>query len=186
RGLFGISINAQTKTITVNPHLPASWNSASLKHIAVGSNIVDLLVEQTSSSVTVRIQGQNPGRIRLASSLPGARQLAIGGIEIPRAPVEIEPEISAPLPGARTESARVLSQTRSDRTLTFTLEGLAGSEFRIPLFENAHLQKLVVTGAKLQSPTGQQKHLADVPPTVLTGHFPPGTGWQTVTVTLTW
>ncbi|HUX45920.1 MAG TPA: hypothetical protein VMV57_14320, partial [Terracidiphilus sp.] len=47
RGLFGISINAQTKTITVNPHLPASWNSASLKHIAVGSNIVDLLVEQT-------------------------------------------------------------------------------------------------------------------------------------------
>ena len=28
RGLFGISIDAQTKTITVNPHLPASWDHA--------------------------------------------------------------------------------------------------------------------------------------------------------------
>ena len=26
RGLFGIDIDAQTKTITVNPHLPASWD----------------------------------------------------------------------------------------------------------------------------------------------------------------
>ena len=27
RGLFGIDIDAQTKTITVNPHLPAGWDS---------------------------------------------------------------------------------------------------------------------------------------------------------------
>ena len=26
RGLFGIDIDAQTKTITVNPHLPAGWD----------------------------------------------------------------------------------------------------------------------------------------------------------------
>ena len=29
RGLFGIDIDAQSKTITVNPHLPASWDHAS-------------------------------------------------------------------------------------------------------------------------------------------------------------
>ncbi len=28
RGLFGLDIDAPTKTITVNPHLPAGWNSA--------------------------------------------------------------------------------------------------------------------------------------------------------------
>ncbi len=33
RGLFGISIDAQTKTITVNPHLPASWDGAAVKHV---------------------------------------------------------------------------------------------------------------------------------------------------------
>ena len=27
RGMFGISVDAQTKTITVNPHLPAGWNA---------------------------------------------------------------------------------------------------------------------------------------------------------------
>ncbi len=27
RGLFGISIDAQSKTITVNPHLPAGWDA---------------------------------------------------------------------------------------------------------------------------------------------------------------
>ncbi len=45
RGLFGISIDAATKTITVNPHLPASWGSATVKHISVGNDTVDLLFD---------------------------------------------------------------------------------------------------------------------------------------------
>ena len=32
RGLFGISIDAQAKTITVNPHLPASWSHDGFSH----------------------------------------------------------------------------------------------------------------------------------------------------------
>ena len=35
RGLFGIDIDAQTKTITVNPHLPASWDHAEVMNLSL-------------------------------------------------------------------------------------------------------------------------------------------------------
>ena len=37
RGLFGIDIDAQTKTITVNPHLPANWDRAYIENLALGT-----------------------------------------------------------------------------------------------------------------------------------------------------
>ncbi len=43
RGLFGISIDAQSKTITVNPHLPASWNSAEVRDLQLSANKTSLL-----------------------------------------------------------------------------------------------------------------------------------------------
>ena len=186
RGLFGISIDAQAKTITVNPHLPATWNGAKIRHVTVGSDTVDLLFTRLGSDITVKVQGKNAGRIELATSVPGARQFAGERLEIPEPGVEAEPEISAPFPGARTESARVLSQILADNLLTLTVEGPAGSEFRIPLFVKWHLQKLGVRGAALESPNELEKHFATVPSEILTGHFPPGTGWQTITVSLTW
>ncbi len=186
RGLFGIDIDAQTKTITVNPHLPASWTQATIRHIAVGNETVDLLFTQILGAVTIRIQAENAGRIKLATSVPDARQFAGEHLEIPGPGVEVELGVSAPLPGARNESARVLSQTVSDNLLTLILEGPAGSDFSIPLFVNLHLQKLGISGAVEQSNVKSERRNTIVPPTVLTGHFPPGEGWKTITVTLTW
>ena len=37
RGLFGISIDAQSKTITINPHLPATWDHATVKDLHIGN-----------------------------------------------------------------------------------------------------------------------------------------------------
>ncbi|HTX75314.1 MAG TPA: hypothetical protein VMD29_03835, partial [Terracidiphilus sp.] len=37
RGLFGISIDAQTKTITVNPHLPADWSGADVRNLPLSA-----------------------------------------------------------------------------------------------------------------------------------------------------
>ena len=186
RGLFGISIDAQTKTVTVNPHLPAGWTGAGIRHLAVGNDTVDLVFTRLGSDLIVKVQGENAGTIKLATSMPGARQFAGERLEIPGPGVEVEPEILAPLPGARTEFPRVLSQTLSSKHLALTLEGPAGSEFRLPVFVSWHLQKLDVDGATLESPSESDKRRATVPAEVLTGHFPPGEGWKTITVTLTW
>ncbi len=48
RGLFGISIDAQTKTITVNPHLPAGWEHAEVKNIHVPSGTTSLYFTRNS------------------------------------------------------------------------------------------------------------------------------------------
>ena len=42
RGLFGISIDAQTKTITVNPHLPAEWDHAEVTGLQLPGGKADL------------------------------------------------------------------------------------------------------------------------------------------------
>ena len=185
RGLFGIDIDAQTKTVTVNPHLPASWGTAKISHLAIGNDTVDLLFTQSFGEVAVRIQGANGGQLKLATSVPGA-QLQSEHIEIPPPAIQIEPAFSLALPGTRTESMRILNQTVTDRGATLLLEGPAGSQFRVPLFLNWHLRKLDVTGAEEQPLDDSEKRRARIPQSVLTGHFPPGEGWKTITVTLTW
>ena len=186
RGLFGISINAHTKTITVNPHLPASWALAKIKHLAIGKDTVDLLFTQMLGVLTVEIQGDNAAEIKLATSIANAKQVGGERLEIPRPPVEIEPAFQAPLPGARSASIRVLNQTLAAHNLTFTLEGPAGTEVRIPYSVNDSRIKLTASGAELPDLYGEHRTYAMGQPLQLTAHFPPGTGFQTITVTLTW
>ena len=47
RGLFGIDIDAQTKTITVNPHLPASWDMPEILGLQVPGGKADALLHMT-------------------------------------------------------------------------------------------------------------------------------------------
>src|SRR6201998_651281 len=42
RGLFGIDIDAQTKTINVDPHLPPNWDHAEISNLRVGAESVGL------------------------------------------------------------------------------------------------------------------------------------------------
>jgi glycogen debranching enzyme len=186
RGLFGIDIDAQTKTITVNPHLPVGWKSAVVSHINVGSDTVDLLFTQQLGDVVVQIKGENKDHIKLVSSNPDARELANDRVGIQGPGVVIEPELSAPVPGDRTKSFKVISQTFEEHKSTITIEGPAGTEFRIPVYLFWHLRKLDVSGAKLQGPQKQHNPEEAAPNDLLSGSFPPGEGWKTITVTLTW
>jgi len=186
RGLFGVDIDAQTKTITVNPHLPVGWKSAVVSHINVGSDTVDLLFTQQLGDVVVQIKGENKDHIKLVSSNPDARELANDRVGIQGPGVVIEPELSAPVPGDRTKSFKVISQTFEEHKSTITIEGPAGTEFRIPVYLFWHLRKLDVSGAKLQGPQKQHNPEEAAPNDLLSGSFPPGEGWKTITVTLTW
>ena len=176
RGLFGLTIDAQSKTITVNPHLPASWDHAEVRNLHVGRETVDLLLARTGGALTASLEA--PAGIRLISAVPGAKQLTASKVSIPLPAVEVGDIAQAPLPGDRTHAPRVLNATYEARRLTFTLEALAGSEVQLPLVENAPKLKLTAQGAELNTDTISAPRL--------TVHFPQGGEWQTETVTLTW
>ena len=183
RGLFGITIDAQSKTITVNPHLPATWDHAEVRDLRVGSDTVDLVFSQTHDALTVSLQSATGVNLRCEDSL--VHSFSKGNLVIARAPLEIGPIFNPPLPGNRTLSFRVLHQQRSDRKLTLTLEGPAGSDVQLPLVLNAMNLNLHAEGATLPTASDAVPHTPDAQPT-LHIHFPSGSGFQTITVTLTW
>jgi glycogen debranching enzyme len=183
RGLFGISIDAQSKTITVNPHIPATWDHAEVRNLRIGSDTADLIFTQTHDALTVSLRSATGVKLRCEDSL--VHSFSNGNLLISRAPVEIGTFVEPPLPGSRTQSFRVLSQQRADRKLTLTLEGPAGSDARLPLVLNAMNLNLHVDGASLPTATDAVPHAPGTQP-MLRVHFPEGTGFQTLTVTLTW
>jgi hypothetical protein len=186
RGLFGISINAQTKTITVNPHLPASWDHAEIRNLHVGDETVDLSFVQTNSEVLIREKASGVSALKLRSDRAEAKSLPDDGMSIPRPTVEIGPFFQEPLPGARTQSMRVLNEEYADRKLTLLLEGLAGTQAQIPFFVHPLGTSVRAAGADLSAPGARSGPDASPAPQTATAHFPPGEGWQTITVTLTW
>ena len=185
RGLFGITIDAQTKTITVNPHLPASWDHAEVKNLRVDNNSADLLFTRSGGLLTVEIKSSKDAQIRLATSVPGVRNLGPEKIEILRHAVEVEPSFEAPIPGSRTESMRVLKEDYAERRLTITIEGRAGTDARLPIYTTDARIKLSAAGADLPIPASHEP-VATAQPQKMIVHFPPGEGWKTITVTLTW
>jgi glycogen debranching enzyme len=175
RGLFGISIDAQTKTITVNPHLPAYWNNASIRNLQVAGESLDMAFSRTKDETLVSIKSNMPSGIKLVSTEAGAKLLPNGQISIPRPAVDIGTSFRAPSPGDRTQSMRITSEERSPKQLKLTLEGFAGTSAEVPLILNDSNLKLHADGAELPAE-----------PKSMTIHFPPGEGWKTITVTLTW
>src|SRR5665213_1282111 len=55
RGLFGINVDALTKTVRLDPHLPADWNEADVRRLHVGNSIVDLNYRREKQQMIVRL-----------------------------------------------------------------------------------------------------------------------------------
>ncbi len=210
RGLFGISIDAQSKTITVNPHLPASWDHAAINHLPLptdekGSEET-LSFDRNGNVLEVTASDNHHTGYRLRSDLPSATsaQLPSGsnGIRIPLPPLEISVPFVPPLPGARTENTRILSEIWAPASATLVFEGQAGSTATYEILRRSLLPRL-----KVDSPQNNANNTpaasittdeaGDHDPSVpiqLTLHFPQssttgfgsGSGWQPLTVTLSW
>ena len=189
RGMFGISIDAQSKTITVNPHLPANWDHAELKNLAVGNERVDLLFSRSAATTKVKLRQQAGGTIGLryafGCSTPGHAECMVPGdtLTFVHPQVEIDSVSPIPTPGDPTEGLRVLGERYGDRParLTLTLQGRAATEAQLPLVIDGPATNLHADGATLVTGDDGRSH-----PPALQVHFPPGEGWKTITVTLTW
>jgi len=169
RGLFGISIDAQTKTVTVNPHLPAGWENAYLTDLPLASGTADIGFERKDGMLEVRLKSRGDEGWKLRSDLAGARFGGLKqaewekkakipadeGLGIPLTALEVD-EYAKPYaktaidavtwpmkekrPGARTSRIRVLHEEQADKALTLTLEGEAGSAGILTLLRNVRIQ----------------------------------------------
>jgi glycogen debranching enzyme len=204
RGLFGISIDAQTKTITVNPHLPASWDHATINHLALAGQLGRLNFSRGEGALRVTLDLGGDVSWKLQSAIPGAVKgtdiaQKSAFVVIPLHAVEASLPPQQPLvPGSRTSLFRVLSETYQDHKLTLTIEGLAGSSASVDLSEWARKApplQLKIEGPSLGDPKNDQVQLMipvrESPSGTssrqeMTIHFPPGEGWKTITVSLAW
>ena len=213
-GLFGISIDAQTKTITVNPHLPASWDHAAIMNLQIPGGPTSLFFDRKGDHLEVLL-GSTQGeewhiRSDRSGTTFGPTSNALEGLRIPLPALEIDHTLSSlpnvidevrsaapdrpPLPGARTARLHILRSDYAGRKLTLTAEGRGGSECIVALVRHGKF----IPRIESQSPSVQDagsgeakismRERSENPavPALLVFDFPPGEGWKTITVTLTW
>ena len=177
RGMFGLQWDAAGRTLYVTPHLPASWDYASLHRVAIGSASFDLEFQRHLGEMDVTAHGDR-GDIRLASHGLGTDVREGGGfLRIPLPPVEVEISSALPEPGSRTAMVKVLAENRSRHSLRLLLEGQGGSMFAMPLRRNGMEGKLVVHGGDVKTNASGER---------LVVQFPNGAGYQRQQIELTW
>jgi glycogen debranching enzyme len=185
RGLFGIDIDAQSKTITVNPHLPAGWNQARVEHIQVPGGEISLCFARDGDHLVVYIAAYRGDEWKVRSDLPGvtsgieedqhvAKRLGIRpdhGVRIPSPAVEIDDSLETfadrdspptplmskpPVPGARTNRFRIVRSEYGPGKLTLTMEGLAGTAGMVSLIRSGHIDPKVETTPPAPPGAGQE------------------------------
>jgi glycogen debranching enzyme len=125
RGLFGISLDASTNTLTVNPHLPAEWDHAKVESLHLGTSEVDLDFSRGDGHLRVIAQVKNDPKtstknstaLTIRSDVAGAKFVAdksnTGWLSIPLPAVEI----SAPLLVLQTNNKATEADVKSARDL---------------------------------------------------------------------
>jgi hypothetical protein len=165
RGLFGIEANAETKTLTVTPNLPADWDHAKVSHVPLGDDLVDLEFEKSGDKLIIRAHGEK------AFSLGGDKPAVMHNSIIPLPAIELGLPSDAPLQGAMTSALKVTDEEFSGHSVTFVLSAPAKTVATLPV--RSHRPHVAVDGASLNGNT-------------LRVEFPDGNGYQERTVQFTW
>jgi hypothetical protein len=204
RGLFGISIDAQTKTITVNPHLPALWGDARVSNLPLPGGSESLSFERVNRSLVLSMSNNHhhAGEWKLRTNLQASSPEQLPGgsavIKIAEPTLEVaEGAMEAPAPGQRTARPRVLSVVTGEKRIQITVEGLAGSRAEYWVRQPDRVMPRVDVSDGLSSKAdgehpGVSLSFADAwemshgAPLSMYFTFPPGEGWKTITVTLAW
>ena len=185
RGLFGIAVDAQAKTIAVNPHLPASWDHAEVLQLALPAGTASLLFTRKDATLEVLLKA--PAGWRLVSDAAGAAGKTTRlEFALPELEADLPFDMFEPLPGARTSQLRVLRSEYREHRLMLTVEGIAGSSGTLNLIRRGLFLPKVQSDAGERGVTIGMPDSADTKALPLKLSFPAGTGWKTITVTLTW
>jgi glycogen debranching enzyme len=203
RGLFGMSIDAQTRTITVNPHLPAGWDHASVDHLQLHGGEASLSFQRTGLALEITLSSKSSlagWTVRTASSSRRSRQLTNGkvGLLIDEPQLQVfEGSPTTPASGSRTQQPRVIRQETADKRIQLTIEGLAGTDAYYWIAQPDRVMPRIEISDSLSAKADAQHpgvalsfadswEMSHGAPLSMHVVFPPGEGWKTITVTLTW
>ncbi len=180
RGLFGIEVDAVAGTIRLDPHLPATWDFATVRRLHVGGTTVDLEFKRDGQRMVVRVTAASGPAVRLVSSAAAGEGRGGSGpvLAIPLPLVEVGIGPQAVLPGDRTHGMKVLSESASGRAMTLDLEAPGGSTGELQVRRNAAGLTVTAEGATLRAGEGSVQRMNVT--------LPQGEGYQARTVTLRW
>ncbi|MGC2636566.1 MAG: hypothetical protein WA294_05270 [Acidobacteriaceae bacterium] len=174
RGLFGLAWDAAAHTLSVTPHLPATWDHATVRRVPLGDRTLDITFRREGRELLVQSSDTS---LRLVSAAPGAL-VRDGVLHIPLPSVEAAIAEELPAPGAETNELKVLADDATDHSLTLKLAAPGGSTQSLSIRENLATPYLATRDARLgDSVNGLCP---------LTIQFPAGAGYVGKTVTLTW
>ena len=176
RGLFGLNWDAAKHNLEVLPNLPADWEHARLKHLSVGTSIVDLDFSREGKDLVIRADTKTADVLCLgtATEMDGDCLAKAGTsrvVKIPLKPVEVALPAVLPQPGAVTSQVKVLSEDYRDRTAVISFAAPGGTS--VDLMVRMNRPKISLKGADLN---GNKMHV----------EFPEGAGYQTKSVTFSW
>jgi glycogen debranching enzyme len=174
RGTFGISADAPNRTLRVAPQLPATWNHASLRNVALGSDLLDVEIDRQGPQLLVRATPHGSVAFCLGGDIIQTHCRPSSGVHtvtVSLNPVEIEIPTTLPVEGIETAQLKCLNQQISSHQALFTFAGPAGSSYDLPL----RLNRGGITLRDAES-SGGKLHV----------RFPAGTGYQTKSVTFIW
>lgn len=174
RGLFGLAWDEAAHTLSVTPHLPATWDHATIRRIPMGDRTLDLTFRREGRELLVQ---SSDASIHLTSAAPGA-VVRDHFLRIPLPPVEAAITETLPAPGAETHQLKVLADDSTARSLVLKLAAPGGTTQTLSLRENLALPHLVTHDAQLSDPVNGLR--------TLTVPFPAGSGYVEKTVTLSW
>ncbi len=200
RGLFGLSFNVEAKAVVVDPHLPATWQGATLHHVPVAGGSGDISFHREGAMLVVRLSGA-PAGVRLRAKSSADNTDGKNELRLPLDAVEVGIPAELPLPGATTSQLKVLAERHSKGTLELDLEAQGGAVYDLPIRLNG------VTDKQLSIDGGELKEgvWATIAPRTLTWwaeggssvsgastmrilsvKFPDGAGYQQQTVRVKW
>jgi len=176
RGMFGLEWDAPRNTLSVNPHLPADWQGATIRNVPFGTSRVDLKFTRVPSALVIEAL-HPPDGLKLISQSAGAR-IQGNVVRIPLPDVEVAIGHQLPEFGAATSQLKVLDQQATAHSLTLSLSGRGGATYNFLLRENAPKLKVRADGATLGA-SKDELHAVSIA-------FPSAPGYTRKTVTFSW
>ncbi len=183
RELFGLEPDAVAHTLLVHPHLPPGWNEVTLEHVRVDGTELAVTESRRGAQLHVSAASEEPGVLclradaELAAVIPACHEPAskLHGIDLPLPALELAlHDEGLPIPGAETEQARVIDEHYTKRATVVLLEARAGTTVMLEVHRNGAAARGAHTTDGILRDEG------------LTVTMPPGTGFVTKQVSVTW
>ena len=126
RGMFGLQWDEPRHELSVSPHLPADWSTASIHRLPFGGSRVNLTMRRNGQTLAIAAGGPGAAGLHLVSCIEGAKD-ENGELRVPLPPVEVYVGHKLPPLGAETHQMKVLTEKYEGRSLELLLSAPAGT-----------------------------------------------------------